>query len=326
MNRRECVVLLGSVAGAYPLGVCAQEGRVFRLASAFVTNEATVTSLEAAFLSVLRERGYAVGRNLIYESRYANGEAARLPALVDELIELRPNVLAGIEHVARVMMAKTSTIPIVLTNSSDPIAAGLVKSLSSPGRNVTGVSFQLSELGPKQMELLREVLPRFVRVAQMHDTNVPASKHAEVLGRETAHRFGLEYLPYYVATPADIDKAIAKMEKDRPDAWVGGGGSGMVYGLRKVLIDHALRLRIPYANNVADMAEQGCILTYGPNIEEGFRLAATYVDRIFKGAKPADLPVQQPTKFELVVNLRTAKALGLTIPQSVLIRADRLIE
>ena len=157
MQRREFITLIGGAAAGWPLAARAQQAaRTYRVASAWVATEATVRSLEQAFLAVLAERGYVVGRNLLYESRYANGEPTRLPALVDELIAFRPDVLAGIEPVVRVMMSKTSTVPIVMTNASDPVAAGLVNSLSKPGGNVTGVSFQYDELGPKLIELTRE--------------------------------------------------------------------------------------------------------------------------------------------------------------------------
>jgi ABC-type uncharacterized transport system substrate-binding protein len=191
-----------------------------------VATEATVRLLEQAFLAVLAERGYVMGRNLLYESRYANGEPTRLPAMVGELIAFRPDVLAGIEQVVRVMMSKTSTVPIVITNASDPVAAGLVNILSKPGGNVTGVSFQYDELGPKLIELMREILPRLSRVGHILDSTIPGSKVEETNARQAAQKLGIVYVPYYVASRAEVETAFAEMQKDRLDALVQNGGSG----------------------------------------------------------------------------------------------------
>jgi len=327
MQRREFITLIGGAAAGWPLAARAQQAaRTYRVASAWVATEATVRSLEQAFLAVLAERGYVVGRNLVYESRYANGDPARLLALVDELIAFKPDVLAGIESVVRVMMSKTSTVPIVMTNASDPVAAGLVKSLSKPGGNVTGVSFQYDELGPKLIELTREILPSLSRVGHILDSTIPGSRVEEANARQAAQKLGIAYVPYYVANRAEFETAFAGMQNDRLDALVQSGGSGMMFGLRQLQIGNALRLRVPLSTGLASYAEMGALISFGPNLIDGFRLAATYVDQILKGAKPGDLPVEQPSRFGLVINLNTAKALGLTIPQAVLIRADRVIE
>jgi putative ABC transport system substrate-binding protein len=182
------------------------------------------------------------------------------------------------------------------------------------------------QLGPKHIELMREMLPRLARVGQLLDTNVPGSKVAEENARQAAKQLGIAYIPYYVASRADVEKVFAEMEKVRPDALVPGAGSGMLFGLRLMVIENALRLRILLSSSVAEFPEAGALMSYGQSLAEGFRLAATYVDRILKGAKPGDLPIEQPTKFELVINMKTARTLGLTIPQSILIRADRVIE
>jgi putative ABC transport system substrate-binding protein len=176
------------------------------------------------------------------------------------------------------------------------------------------------------MELLREILPRMKSVAQLHDANVPGSKGAEANARQAAKKLGLSYLPYYVANRADVEQAFVEMAKSRADALVPGAGSVLLIELRQMIIENALRQRIAYSASVAPMAEAGALMSYGANLEEGFCLAATYVDRILKGAKPGELPIQQPTRFEMVINLKTAKVLGLTIPKSVLLRADRVIE
>ena len=327
MNRRDTLFALLALGAASPaLQVRAQAGKTHRVASAWMATEATVRPYEQAFLDALQKLGHVVGRNLVYESRYADGEPARLPGLIDELIALKPDLLAGIEQVARVMKGRTSTIPIVLTSSSDPVAARLVQSLARPGGNVTGSSTNYEQLGPKHIELMRELLPRMTKVAQLYDTNVPSSKAAEVNARQSAKKLGLSFFPYYVASRADVERAFVEMARNRPDALMGGAGSGMLFGLRQLTIENTARLRIADISTVASYADLGGLMSYGPSLEEAFRLAATYVDRILKGARPADLPVQQPTRFEMVINLKTAKALGVTIPQSVLLRADRVIE
>ena len=262
----------------------------------------------------------------MYDTRYANGDSTRLPSFIDELIALKPDVLTGIEQVAKVMASKTSTIPIVMVSASDPVAGGLVKSLSQPGGNVTGVSQQFGELGPKRIELMREVIPGLARVGQLHDINVPASMLAESDARRATEKLGIAYVPYHVANRADLEQAFVEMEKNRPDALVAGAGSGLLYGLRQLIVDNTLRLRIPSCWAASVHAKLGALMSYGPDLPEGNRLAATYVDRILKGARPSELPVEQPTKFELIINLKTAKSLGPNIPRTLLARADEVIE
>ena len=330
MKRREFIAVLASAAATWPLGARAQRSdKVFRVGSVYISDPAMVGRLgfEQAFSSALHELGYVAGQNIIYDTRFAAGDPTRLPALIDELILLRPDVLvAPAEPIASIMLSKTSTIPIVMTNSSDPVAAGLVKSLSHPGRNVTGVSMQWAELAPKQIELLREIHPSLTRVGHLHDTQVPSTKLAEQLAREAALKLSIAYISYYVANRSDLDRAFAQMQEQRPEALLFGAGSDLLAGLMQTIIHNTGRLGIALCVPDRNAARWGAPIGYGPALVDGYRLAATYVDRILKGAKPSDLPVQQPTKFELAINLKTAKALGLTIPQSVLARADEVIE
>jgi putative ABC transport system substrate-binding protein len=280
-----------------------------------------------AFVSALNALGYVQGQNIVYDIRYAENDPNRLPVLIDELISLKPDVLVGIEPVVRVMLSKTSTIPIVMLNSADPVAAGLVRSLSHPGGNVTGVSMQWAELGPKEIELLREALPSLDRIAHLLDVNVPASRLDEQMTRAASHGLGIAYSPYYLSNRSDLDRAFAEMEAQRPDALILGGGSGLITGLSQAIDDTVVRLRIPMSGaGPIRNRRPGVLLGYGPALLASFPLAATYVDRILKGANPSDLPVEQPRKFELSINLKTAKALGFTIPQSLLLRADEVIE
>jgi putative ABC transport system substrate-binding protein len=303
-----------------------KQKKIPRVACAWVADETTVRPYEEAFLSVLRERGYVLGRDLVYESRYARGDPNRLPGLIDELIGWAPDVLVGIEPVVRVMMTKTSTIPIVMTNASDPVASGLVKSLSKPDGNVTGVAMQFAELGPKHVELMREMLPTLTRVGQLHDTNVPGSKLHEERTQDAVARLGLTYVPYFVAIRSDLEKNFAEMETHRPDALLGPAGGGLLFGLRQAIVDQTLRLRIPYCVSTSVHTLLGALISYGPRLEDSNRLAATYVDRILRGAAPSELPVEQPSRFFMTINLKTAKALGITVPSTLLARADEVIE
>jgi putative tryptophan/tyrosine transport system substrate-binding protein len=326
MRRREFIFAL-SGAAAWPLRARAQQaGKVYRVGCAYYVGPATFAPYHEAFISTLHDLGYVAGHNIVYDIRYAESDPTRVPVIVDELISLKPDVLAGIEPIARVMQSKTHTIPIVMFNSSDPVAAGLVESLAHPGGNVTGVSRQWAELGPKQIELLREILPGLARVAQLHDSNVLASKLSDQITREAAHNLGIAYLPYFVADRSDVDRALADMEERRPDALITGGGSGLFEGLLPVIVEKMARLRIAMSVPGPRAGRRGPLIGYGPDLLASFPLAATYVDRILKGANPSDLPVQQPTKFELVINLKTAKELGITVPPSLIARADDVIE
>jgi putative tryptophan/tyrosine transport system substrate-binding protein len=300
--------------------------RVYRVGWVSINDEQSVRAAQQAFLEVLQQRGYTIGHNLEFNVRYANGEPRILSELVRELIALNPHVLVGLEEVAKVMVSQTLSIPIVLLNSSDPVAARLVKSLAHPGGNVTGVSLQFGDLVLKHMELMREIIPQLARVGQFNDINVPTSKVAEEHTRQAAKIFGLEYVPYYVANRGDVERAFAEMEKDPPGALLPPAGSGLLYSLRDLIVAHTTRMRIPSSSTLSLFPEMGTLMSYGSDLMDGFRLAATYVDRILKGANPGDLPVEQPSKFELVINLKAAKQLGLTIPHSVLVRATRVIE
>jgi putative tryptophan/tyrosine transport system substrate-binding protein len=330
MRRREFIAVLASIPVAWPLGARAQRSdKVFRVGSVYISEPAVVRRIgfEQAFITALHELGYVAGQNIVYDTRYAAGDPTRLPALVDELILLRPDVLLAVaEPIAGTMLSKTSSIPIVMTNSSDPIAAGLVKSLSHPGGNVTGVSMQWAELPPKQIELLREILPKLARVGHLHDTKVPSTKMAEQLAREAALKLGIAYIPYYVASRSDLDRAFAEMEEQRPEALLFGAGSALLAGLMQTITHNTGRLGIALCVPDRNAARWGAPIGYGPALVDGYRLAATFVDRILKGAKPSDLPIQQPTKFELAINLKTAKTLGLTISPLLLARADEVIE
>jgi len=280
----------------------------------------------AAFLAGLRELGWIEGKTIAIEYRSAKWNVELLDDLAEELVRMKVDILVAAGGGAPLRAAKqaTSTIPIVMTGSADPVAEGLVASMARPGGNVTGSSLMIAELGPKRLELLKEAVPRVVRLAVLLNP-VTSDKLELQATRAAAHRLGIALKLMEVRNADDLLRVFAVLEKERPD------GLTMLFdalttGYRGLVGDFAKKQKLPTVFGAREFAEAGGLMSYSPDIAEGFRRAATYVDKILKGAKPGDLPVEQPTKFELVVNLKTAKALGLTIPQSVLRRADQVIE
>jgi len=325
--RRRVLLQLGVAMLASPPRLFAQTAKRFRLGGLFLADEAFVKPFEDAFLAGLRDLGYVAGRNLVVDIRYARGDSARLPALADELIALKPDVLFGIEVVAVVMRARTTTIPIVLPASTDPVTAGLVQSIRRPGTNVTGMANFGDELVAKHIELLTEIVRKISRVALFNDPLAPAAARFEQVARTAATAKGLTLIVVGARDPEGVRQAFAALEKERPEGIV-VVGTGRTNQLRHEIIGHARRLRLPSisALPVAAWAEAGGLITYSANLLESYRRAATHVDRILKGANPAELPVEQSTRFDFVINLKTARDIGVTIPPSILVRADRLIE
>ena len=279
-----------------------------------------------AFRQGLRELGWAEGQNIIFEYRWAEGKYERFPDLLAELIRLKVDVIVTpsmpVTHAAK---QATKTIPIVMLGVNDPIANGLVASLARPGGNITGLSIVAPELVGKHLELLREVVPTVSRVAVLLNPTNPGTasqlREAEVAGRA----LGVRLQPLEARAPGEIDTAFAAMTRERAGAIL--VLSDAMFNIeRKRIADLTARSRLPSVYAWGGHAEAGGLMAYGVNLLDHYRQAATYVDKILKGAKPADLPVAQPTKFELVINLKTAKALRLTIPPSLLIRADQVIE
>jgi putative ABC transport system substrate-binding protein len=283
------------------------------------------SSIRGAFEESLRELGYVEGRNLVVERRYAAFKYDRLPDLAAELVRLKPDVIVtgGNPSIAALKQA-TTTVPIVIAWAIDPVGAGLVTSLTRPGGNITGSTLITGpEFIPKQLEILNEIVPKLSRVAILRQTG---GSGAETAALESAGRkLGLTILFADVRTPNDIEGAFATMTQSRAGAFLILGGS-MTYVSRQQIADLAVQHRLPGIHLLREYAEAGLLLTYGPNAVAQYRRAATYIDKILKGARPTDLPVEEPTRFELVVNARTAKALGLKIPPSVLVRADQAIE
>ena len=283
------------------------------------------SSIRGAFEESLRELGYVEARNLLVERRYAAFKYDRLPDLAAELVRLKPDVIVtgGNPSIAALKQA-TTTVPIVMAWAIDPVGTGLVTSLTRPGGNITGSTLSTGpEFIATQLEILNEIVPRLSRVAILRQTG---RSGAETTALESAARkLGLTILFADVRTPNDIEGAFATMTRSRAGAFLILGGS-MTYVSRQQIADLAVQHRLPGIDLLREYAEAGLLLTYGPNAVAQYRRTASYVDKILKGAKPADLLVQLPTKFDLVINLKTAKALGLAIPPLLLGRADQLIE
>jgi ABC-type uncharacterized transport system substrate-binding protein len=278
---------------------------------------------DQAFQQGLRELGYVEGQNIVIERRWAGGNPDRLPDFAADLVRLKVDVIfAGGGTIGEVKRA-TGTIPIVFMAEGDPVEAGLVASLARPGGNLTGLTVFADELAGKRLELLKEVIPRIARVAVLRHSTSEVSHLRTTEAAAPSLRLQLQILE--VKEPKDFDNAFRAAKKGRADALIQLPSSFLATG-RKALVDLAAKSRLPAIWEHSSFADAGGLMSYGPILPELYRQAAGYVDKILKGAKPADLPVEQPTKFELVINLKTAKALGLTIPQSILIRADEVIQ
>jgi len=279
-----------------------------------------------AFRQGLRELGYIEGENLVIEWRPAEGKFDRLPALAAELVRLKVNIIVtGGPASTRAAKAATSTIPIVMAQDNDPVANGFVASLARPGGNITGLATLSPEIGGKRLELLKEIVPKLSRVAVLGTSTDPANAQLlkEVEFAAGALGVKLQYLD--VLDPKDIETAFRDASKGRAEA-VLALASPVLISQRAQLADLAVKSRLPAIYYSTEYVEAGGLMTYGVNLNDLARRAATYVDKILKGRKPADLPVEQPKKFEFIINLKAAKQIGLTIPQSVLYRADRVIK
>jgi putative ABC transport system substrate-binding protein len=276
----------------------------------------------------LRELGYIEGQNIATEYRYAEGKRDRLSEVAAELVRLKVDIIvvAGGTGIIQAAKNATKTIPIVMTGGgSDPVEAGLVESLARPGGNVTGITTLARELDGKRLELLKEAVPKVARVAVLYD---PANSGDILEVKEflpaAARALGLPIQPWELRDADDFDRVFAALNKQRPDGLY-VTGSPLMGANRKRIADFAIKSRLPSVS-VRAYVDAGGLMSYGADPADSYRRVATYVDKILKGAKPADLPVEQPTKFEFVINLKTAKALNLTIPQSMLYRASRLIK
>jgi ABC-type uncharacterized transport system substrate-binding protein len=281
----------------------------------------------------LRALGYIEGQNIAIEYRYAEGKVDRLPALAAELVRLKVDIIVVAGGGGLILAARnaTKTIPIVMVGGGvDPVAAGFVESLARPGGNVTGITNLTGKLGGKRLELLEEAVPKLARVASLYDPAslaTPASVLEMKEGLRVAARgLGLTVQPWEVRSADDFDNVFAAMGKQRPDGLYVSGAGSVLRANRKRIVGFALKSRLPSVYENRESVDAGGLMSYGADFGESHRRVAYYVDKILKGAKPADLPVEQPTKFEFVINLKTAKQIGLTIPPNVLARADKVIK
>jgi putative ABC transport system substrate-binding protein len=329
MKRREFITLLGSAAATWPLAARAQQptGRVYRVGYLAASSREQQLHLIKAFEDGLRSLGYRVGENVVIEPRFAEGEMERLPALAADLVRLGVDVIvAGTNVSALAAMKATTTIPIVMTNSAEPVSAGLVASLARPGGNVTGFSVDTGgEIIGKRLEFLKETLPNLSRVGLLWNQEFASYQSRLTSTREATQALGLTLVPVEASGLDAIEQAFATMGRERAQAFVVLGGS-VLFNYRIQIAAMAVRDRLPSISTAREYAEAGLLLSYGPNLQDLWRRSAVFVDKIFKGAKPADLPVEQPTKFELVINLKTAKLLGILMPPTLLTRADEVIE
>lgn len=280
----------------------------------------------AAFLAGMHALGYREGRNLVIEYRGTHGEIARLPELARELVALRVDVIVAVSaDAAAAAKGASSTIPVVVTVAGDPVHTGLVQSYARPGGNVTGLSFISPDLGAKRIELLREIVPAARRIAVIWNALDSVAEREWNQAREAARSLGLEVDARPVREAADLAATLEALPRERPDALLVVVDPRMV-GFRKIVADAALKARVPCIAGWRGYVESGALASYAPDFPALFYRAASYVDRILKGARPQDLPVEQPSRFELVLNLRTAASIGVAVPKTLLARADYVIQ
>jgi ABC-type uncharacterized transport system substrate-binding protein len=324
MRRREFITGLAGAA-AWPFSARAQSGgKVYRIG--YFSAGTAIPHLRNVFHDALGALGWIEGKNVVYEYRYADNQLDRLPELAAELVRLNVDIITAMGTLAPLAAKRaTSTIPIVMTTAGDPLGSGLVTSLARPGGNVTGLSLMAPDLGGKRLELLKEVLPGVFRVGILWNA---ANPYSALVFKETASAariLGIELQSIEVRSPDDFDGALAASTRLLVGALI-TVEDPLTVGHRKRIADFAAINRLPAIYGLREFVDAGGLMAYGAHLADLQRRAAGYVDKIIKGAKPADLPVEQPTKFELVVNLKTAKALGLEVPPSLLARADEVIE
>src|SRR6516162_8029417 len=328
MRRRDFIALLGGAAVAWPLAARSQQpGKLPTIGYLGATTPSAESQRVAALVQRLREFGWIESRNLTIEYRYAEGRSERYAELAAEFVRLNVDVIVtyGTPAVAATKQA-TAVIPIVFAVAGDPIGSGLVSSLPRPGGNLTGLSLQKTDVADKRLELLREVVPALRGLAVMANAGNPVSVREMREVEATARRLGHKVAIFEIQRAEDIAPTFEALKgKGRADALY-VCGDPLVDTNRIRIITLALGARLPSMSDFPEYVEAGGLMFYGPNFPDLFRRAASYVDKILRGAKPADLPVEQPTKFDLVINLTTAKTLGLNLPEAFLLRADKVIE
>jgi len=324
MKRREFITLIGGTAAAWPLAARAQSA--YRIGVLETTSAALNAANFDALRQGLRQHGYIEGQNLVIEYRSADGRAERFPDLAAELVRLNVDLIVT-RGTPAIFAAKnaTKTIPVVMAASGDPLGAGVVAGLARPGGNVTGLSAFVTELQAKRLELLREMVPRINRIAALLNMSSPAEPPQWEETKAAARTLAIEPQLLDVRKPEDLGRAFETAIRQRADALV-VGINVLTQANRRPIADLAMKHRLPAIYASREFVDAGGLVVLGVSYPDLYRRAATYVDKILKGAKPADLPIEQPTKFELIINLKTAKALGLDVPPTLLGRADEVIE
>ncbi|HEY7321396.1 MAG TPA: ABC transporter substrate-binding protein [Candidatus Binatia bacterium] len=326
LRNLKSAILLGALLLALSYSASAQQPtKIPRIGYLAGTGPDAQSARIEAFRLALRELGYAEGKNVVIESRYAEGKIDRRAALVSDLVRLKVAVIltAGPGD-TRAAKQATDSIPIVMAQDPDPVGSGFVASLARPGGNITGLATLAPEISGKQLELLKEIVPRLSRVAVLGTSTNPGTAQQLKETELAARAFGVKIQFLDVLDPKDIETVFRAASKGRAEAVLALGGA-VLNSQRTQVVDLAVKSRLPTIYNVPDFVEAGGLMTYAVDRVDQYRRAAVYVDKILKGAKPADLPVEQPTAFEFIVNLSAAKQIGLTIPPNVLVRADRVI-
>jgi putative tryptophan/tyrosine transport system substrate-binding protein len=324
MRRREFITLLGGAAASWPLAVRAQQAGKLPTIGFLGADASAFSPWTAAFVARLRELGWIEGSTIAIEYRWSQGRTERYAEIAAEFVRLKVDVIVTVGSAVPIVRQATAVIPIVFAVGIDPVGSGLVASLAKPGGNVTGLSIQANELAGKRLEFARELVPRLHRLAIMF--NVGNAQPVLEMGetQAAARMLGLDVVPLVIQRAEDIAPAFQGL-KTRADALYVAVDQLMVAN-RTSILTSALGVRLPTIFSTRDFVKAGALMSYGPSYTERFRRSADYVDKILRGAKPGDLPVDQPTKFELVINLTTAKALGLRIPPPLLARADEVLE
>jgi putative ABC transport system substrate-binding protein len=325
MRRREFITLFGGTAAGWPLAARAQQPGKLPMIGFLGATASIESQRVAAFVQRLRELGWIDGRTLAIEYRWAEGRNERYAEIAAEFVRLKVDVIVTVGTPATLAAKQaTAVIPILFVTASDPVGTGLVASLARPGGNVTGLANQISDTGGKKLEFLREVVPGLRRLAIMANVGNPASVLDMGEAQATARTLGLEVITSEIRRAEDIAPAFEAL-KERADALY--VSADPVMNTNRIRINIlAVGARLPTMHAVREFVEAGGLMSYGPNLPDQFRRAADFVDKILRGAKPNDIPVEQPTKFDLVINLTTAKALGLAVPSSLLARTDEVIE
>jgi len=324
ISRRELVALLAGAVAGWPHSIGAQQAARRPRLGVLIYSTPQIDPNTASFRRGMQDLGYVEGQNIAVEYRFAESKAERLRELAAELVRMKPDVLFSLGgDVTSIATAATHTIPIIFVSSADPVRLGFVKSLARPEGNATGVTLLLDETASKRLELLKEAAPRVSKVALLYNPDHVDNELREA--ERAAPPLGVTLHPLALRHPDDLDGALHAASEARADALYVVSSRQTVRIIDK-LVNFAATNRLPLVGGWGAWAQAGALLSYGPNVDDMVRRASGYVDKVLKGSKPADLPTQQPTKFELIINLKTAKALGLSIPESFLLRADKLIE